>query len=290
VFRDSEEICKEFPNLPVQYIRQDPPIPALHHFNCLARLVNTDYIATLHDDDWWLPRHLECAIEALEKTAAVASFSNFLESYSPQHPRKSSYKALRVWAATGQDFSKKCIRLSSIQNFLIHFLSTSIHYSTYVGRAAECSIATQQLVEIGNDFDNDRNFPILLGECGQLLYLTDFGACIRIHGAQDCARSVFVDGSQRYALNTAKLAIAYPELTKNAIQLYNNQVRPALSDKDLQDLENSISYFQKHALANHGLMIAVPNTDPGTLINRKRNKVLSALRRVFIRLFQRSSF
>jgi hypothetical protein len=285
--RDSEGVSREFPSLPIRYLRQDPPIPAAQHFTALIDLVTTFYVAILHDDDWWLPHHLEYSIEALERTRAVASFSNFFETVSPRHPVRTSHKALRVWAVAGQDFSKKSLLLTAEQNFLIHLLSTSVHYSTYVGRTSECALTARQLLEIGNDYDNDRNFPILLGEHGRLVYMTGFAACIRIHEGQDCARDIFVNGAERYALNTARLAEAFPLLTNQARSLYNESVRIGLSSLDLLGLEHSIAFEQKRALASLGFMIGQSTSDSEGVLKRKARRLKNIMHRVLKHVFRR---
>jgi hypothetical protein len=282
-FCSSQNICSEFDSLPIEYIRHVPPIPPLRHLELLSSSVKTELTAILHDDDWWNSSHLENSLEALHRSGAVACFSNILETFSPKHPVRTSHKALRVWAASGRDFSRRFVLLTSVENFLIHFLSTSFHYSTYVGRSNVCAIAARQLLDLGNEYDNDRNFPIILGEYGRLVYVTDFGAYIRIHEAQDCARDVFADGSQRYATNTAMLAQSYAPLANNAISLYNESVRPGLSQIDLLGLEHSISFAQKVALANCGLMMSVPQTDRGKSIRSIGDKLIGIMRWALLR-------
>jgi hypothetical protein len=275
---DSRKVCEEFNALPVQYIQQDPPLPALEHFAAFSKLVETNLIAILHDDDWWFPTHLEDSLEALEQTDVVACFSNILETYSPRHPVRTSHKALRVWAATGCDFSRKIIRLSEVENFLVHLLSTSFHYSTYVGCAEDCVRATEQLVQIGNEYDNDRNFPVLLGECGNIAYITSFGAAIRIHPGQDCARETFANGSSRYAENTRYLAAKYPAAVEKARYLFHHRILPGISNNDLLHLEQSISFEQKVALNNYcgfAMQTLLPE-----MRNVKRNLLLRLLNRL----------
>jgi glycosyltransferase involved in cell wall biosynthesis len=269
---DSRKVCEEFHSLPVQYIQQVQPLPALEHFAAFSKLVDTNLVAILHDDDWWFPTHLADSLEALEQTDVVACFSNILETYSPRHPVRTSHKALRVWAATGCDFSRKIIRLSEDENFLVHLLSTSFHYSTYVGCAENCIRATEQLVQLGNEYDNDRNFPILLGECGNIAYITSFGAAIRIHPGQDCAREMFVNGSSRYAENTRYLATKYPAAVDKARCLYQRRILPDLSNNELLQLEQSISFEQKEALRDScgfGMQTLIPEMQ-----NVKRNLLL----------------
>src|SRR5580704_5194067 len=81
----SRGVCKEFSDLPVQYVKQEPPVSSLMHLKAIWHHVEGPYVAILHDDDWWMPDHLENALNALDgQSECVATFSNFLDSRGPK--------------------------------------------------------------------------------------------------------------------------------------------------------------------------------------------------------------
>src|SRR5688572_22058244 len=57
--RESEAVCKKFPNLPIRYILQDPPLTRFQNFDFLFNQARADLVALLCDDDWWAPGHLQ---------------------------------------------------------------------------------------------------------------------------------------------------------------------------------------------------------------------------------------
>jgi glycosyltransferase involved in cell wall biosynthesis len=73
--RESESVCREFPNLPINYLFRDPPLPpGYDSFRNAMRYIKNEYMAILFDDDWWDPEHLECAMESLlSRSDAVAA-------------------------------------------------------------------------------------------------------------------------------------------------------------------------------------------------------------------------
>lgn len=232
--RASEAVCSRFETLPIAYVYQDPPRPLTEHLASLREHVDSPFVAILHDDDWWLPTHAEASLAALQDRGAVAVFSNFVEAASPRHPHHSSTKAARVWAASGFDFSRDVIALTRTQNFLIHLLDSSFHYSTFVGDSRCCWQALAQALASGNAYDNDRTFPVYLRELGPVLYRPAASVAVRTHPDQDSLRSIYSEaGGQMKAATTEWLSSAFPDLFADAVAYYGNVVTPALSANEL---------------------------------------------------------
>jgi hypothetical protein len=52
---DSREVCSHFKDLPIVYVQQKPPVPAMLHMKVMWDLVQSPLAAILYDDDWWAP-------------------------------------------------------------------------------------------------------------------------------------------------------------------------------------------------------------------------------------------
>ena len=79
----SRAICERFPQLPIKYVLQNPPLTLVQNYEYLLRESRAEFIAFLCDDDWWGAGHLQAALSALEKhEGAVAWFSACFYSVS----------------------------------------------------------------------------------------------------------------------------------------------------------------------------------------------------------------
>lgn len=63
----SEEITKQFDDLPIRFVRRVPPSSPGKHLNILAAEARSDWLALLADDDMWGRYHLEEAFRLLTK-------------------------------------------------------------------------------------------------------------------------------------------------------------------------------------------------------------------------------
>jgi hypothetical protein len=202
---DSKTICDEFRDLPITYVQQKPPVSELNHLKQIWGLVRCPRVAFLHDDDWWLPEHLQAALTALEANDDCAAvFANFYDTGGPSHPFQVSNKAWRVWIGADCDFSKPVLLLDDVAVFLSCLLDASFHYSTLVGRSDAVWAAYTRLVATGNPFDTDRTFPIFLGAHGRVAYLTKPSAMIRRHAGQAFKRPEYKYKSWQLKSETTK--------------------------------------------------------------------------------------
>lgn len=64
----SRSVREDFPDIPIVYLLQNPPLSPLNHGRFLVRKeYRADYIAILHDDDIWQPEHLQAGIAAMNR-------------------------------------------------------------------------------------------------------------------------------------------------------------------------------------------------------------------------------
>lgn len=247
---ESRSVCSSFSSLPIDYLFQDPPLAITDHLVSLQSRVTTPLTALLHDDDWWLPDHIEASLLALQATKSIACFANHSEAGSPLHPLTSSYKAPRIWAATGFDFSRDHIAMSYVQNFLVCLLDSTYHFSTCVGDTKPFQLAISKAIS-NNAYDCDRTFPIFLGELGSIVYNPNVSTVIRIHPTQDSLRPIYHEkGGSLKAETTQSLATSFPAAVHDAALLFNQVIVPGLNDQELEGIMACLPWEQKHALSS----------------------------------------
>jgi glycosyltransferase involved in cell wall biosynthesis len=73
--RNSESVCNTYWQLPIRYVLNTPPRPVSRYLNTtfIESAPHGDYIALLHDDDYWLPEHLASSVATLARHHAAAS-------------------------------------------------------------------------------------------------------------------------------------------------------------------------------------------------------------------------
>lgn len=183
---NSKDICAEFSDLPIYYVQQRPPVPPLQHLKVIWHLVETPLVAILHDDDWWAPDHLKSALDVLqEHTECVAVFSSFLESYALRGYSCLNQVYYFAWLAAGCDFSSSVVFLETPDLMLGCLINAGYHYSTAVGRTESMWYAFSSNIMRGNAFDNDRTFPVFLGQRGIVGYVTAPNVFVRQHPNRD---------------------------------------------------------------------------------------------------------
>ena len=295
--RASENVCSDFSSIPIEYHYQENTLPVLKHIQLLLSKVSSEYVAFLHDDDWWASNHLELALTALNDGNCSSVFTNFVETASPKHPFTVSYKSFRIWALTGRDFSRNVIQLSQANNFLNCLVDSSYHFSTFVGTTNSCVQSWDKVVLSQNDYDCDRTFPIFLGEVGNVAYIPASTTFIRIHSNQDSARADYVANDTGWKLKAATtewIAKYYPELLVEARELFNGHVLPNLESKEIDNLLGPIGEAQKEALAIIcKLKLPMPNlkSQPShnEIATQKSTKSLQArvIRKIYFMLAKR---
>lgn len=240
---ESAAVCAEFPDLPIDYVQQRPPVPAIHHPKGFLDRVRSPLLALLLDDDWWGAKHLESALAVLDaERECIAVYSSRYETSGPQNPSHASDVPWLMWLASGCDFSAPYLLLDRVSTLLGNLLNGTCHYSTCVGRTAAFSKVYFEMAEIGNTFDNDRMFPVFLSKLGLLGYLPRPDTFVRLHPGMDSMRPEhsadmfsLVRDTTRWMLKTE------PEIVSQAARKFNETMRE-LPLAELPQLRQAI-YF-----------------------------------------------
>jgi len=249
--KESAGVCAEFSNLPISYFFRDPPLPPIEH----ARILFSDnprekYTAILHDDDWWAPRHLENAFNALESNPhCSATFSNYFGSPGPGFPYYGNDWLWFVWAASPHEFYRSNIELDKIKVLIACLLNTAFHYSTVLGHSARIECAINNTVSAGNSYDNDRIFPVFLAERGPVYFLNEATCFVRRHREQDGCREEYQKNESALKNQTLLwMQFQWPVECEIAAQTFNtsmenipikwrNELSSLISDRNISTLE-----------------------------------------------------
>ena len=183
---ESRDVCSRFADLPIHYVQQRPPVPALVHFKAIWPLIETPVAAILHDDDWWAAAHVDAALDALvADPRSVAVYSAFLESYGPKGFSWPSQCFYFAWLAAGHNNLEPVAFLDPPAVMLACLLNTSLHYSTLVGKTEVLFDGFSRNLSRRNSFDNDRTFPMFASMHGLIGYVQTPSAFVRNHLRRD---------------------------------------------------------------------------------------------------------
>ena len=244
---DSRSVCAEFGDLPVLYVQQRPPVPALLHLKAIWGLIESPLVAILHDDDWWAPDHLKAALDVLNShEQCVAVYSSFLESFGPRGYAWLNQVYYLAWLAAGCDFSPLVVFLNPADIMLGCLLNAGFHYSTVVGRTEAMWDACWRNITRGNTFDNDRTFPVFLSQHGTVGYVTTPNVFVRQHPFRDAwSAEHLLRGHMNIARETTLWLLAnYPQQVTMAaakFKLLARELDSASADKIWMVLRNGIS-------------------------------------------------
>jgi hypothetical protein len=225
---ESEKVCADFPELPIHYVQQRPPVPVLLHIKVIWHLVETPLVAILHDDDWWTATHLRSALDALESNErCVAVYSSFLECFGPRGTAWLNQCYYLAWLATGRETARPVAFLDRPAVMLGCLLNAGFHYSTVVGRSPAVWDAFSRNISRGNSFDNDRTFPVFVSLHGPVGYLTTPSAFVRSHpGREAWSGEHLLRGHMKMAQETTRFLLAsFPAEVSAAADRFRSVVR-----------------------------------------------------------------
>jgi Glycosyl transferase family 2 len=237
--RRSLDVTNQFPQLPIAYRFREPPLLPLEHGMALAAEAEGagTYVAILHDDDWWDFSHLQNALDAMDKTGAIAVFSNNFVTLGPRYPYRVSPTAWLTWLGADCDFGSATLTIDAAGVLLSCLLDATFHYSTLVGRSTAVRKAVDQVLGLGNVYDNDRTFPVFLAMQGTVAYLTRPDVFVRRHAAQDSFRAEYIRNEWELKSDTTQyLATKFPEHVCIAASRFNAIVDRANAQSPPDDL------------------------------------------------------
>jgi glycosyltransferase involved in cell wall biosynthesis len=200
--RTSERICAEFPQLPITYVFREPAVTPLEHAQLMMKeFPQGDVTFILHDDDWWLPRHVENALAVLDANPDASLYG---ANYAVYQGTKISdeQSELPAWFGANYPMPAPLWKLSSSNALLASIYGPVVHYSCMAIRT-EALRASTYVYDLGNAFDNDRMIFYALSRQGPVFFGSEFSVGIRVHPVRDTERFAPEVRISRYAETTA---------------------------------------------------------------------------------------
>jgi hypothetical protein len=182
----SKAVCEEFPDLPIDYrYRKEPGTPLQHIQQLVNEELPGEFVAILHDDDWWGARHLEEGMAALSANPEASGYGcahyvvqgessmlncsgNLFPWFAAQYPAFAPY-----WK-----ISRLNVVLGSVLGTLAHCSGTILRIPFY--------LTASSVFQLGNPFDNDRMLLVAISQMGPFLFRPYAEVFVRHHGVQDC--------------------------------------------------------------------------------------------------------
>ncbi len=197
----SRAVCAEFSQLPITYIYREPAVKPLEHGRILMHeCLEGEITCVLHDDDEWLPQHLEEALAALEADPEAAAYgASFVVSQNGT-TLPDGYD-LTAWFGANYPASSSTWRLSASNVLLASLLGLVVHYSTLVART-EALRQSAYIYDLGNPFDNDRMLLFALSRFGSVLFNPEVRVVVRHHEIRDTSNFAQEERSRRMSETT----------------------------------------------------------------------------------------
>ncbi len=184
---ESELVCKEFPKLPIRYVRRDPPLSREAHGRTLLceEPGPGPYAAILNDDDWWAPEHLDRGLAWLDGNPRASAWTCCAFSVVGSSPELDCDNNFLQWFAAGYPPKGETWELDLTAVMLANLGETSLRYSALVARTALLVPAAKAMAKVYNPFDNDRLLAFEIARQGPIGYAPLPSAFIRMHPGQD---------------------------------------------------------------------------------------------------------
>jgi len=199
--RASQAVCEKFPHLPITYIFRDPQLPSLGHAQAMTKeCLEGDFACILHDDDWWLPHHVEEALAAFEAhpDASVYGANMLLQEGETLTDRECF---LFAWFGASYPPPTPVWRLTSSNLLLASLFGLVAHYSSLVARTSALAQAAY-VYGLDNPFDNDRMILFALSQFGPAIYNQKLGVGVRVHEQRETTRMALDERERRMCQTT----------------------------------------------------------------------------------------
>jgi glycosyltransferase involved in cell wall biosynthesis len=166
----SRAVCERFPQLPIRYVLQEPPLTPVQNYQYVLRESKADLIAFLCDDDWWGSGHLQAGMSAHENNAgAVAWFSACLYSTRDVPQDGWVFRPPGLWLAAGKPDFTSVWSLDLERLLAVCWILTPFHFSSMVLRRRPAMKALPAMIGT-HAYQVDRLYFSELAAGGTTLY------------------------------------------------------------------------------------------------------------------------
>src|SRR5436190_5881762 len=194
--RLSEQVCKEFRELPIRYAYREPPIR--EHFLVLLREARNDFVAVLFDDDWWASNHIENGIKWYAQDSSVSCYFAAYFMVESERSLLQCHPTLEFWFGAGFPSFEREWKLTLNDVVSACLVDVPCTYSSMVARRDNLEKAYVATLAVGNNYDTDRVITLELSKRGPVIVNPIPEVFVRFHPGQDKNR-FSADMRKRYA-------------------------------------------------------------------------------------------
>jgi hypothetical protein len=184
---ESELVCREFPQLPIRYVKRAPQLTAAQHFCVLVGEATEDWVAPIGDDDMWSVYHLAEAERLLtEHSSSVAYFGQCVFVNDESRQVRSGYCELLTAEATPSNYERSVVWGLS-EMFVETLARASLNMWGMVGRRDALNQAFKAFLECKSPYDADRIMQWRLAQQGTVVIGREVTLFYRLHEKSGCA-------------------------------------------------------------------------------------------------------
>jgi glycosyltransferase involved in cell wall biosynthesis len=186
----SEDVCRDFSDLPIRFVRQTVALEPYCHFSRIVELAETEHVALLGDDDMWGRYHIEEAarqLSAHQNAVAYIGGTAFVSDSS----RAISSQGQLVAQSRIPPYSDRfadCWVWSAQEILLASLLCTPLNMWAIVGRRDNLLKAMEVFTEPNQGIDADRIMIWELSRLGEIVIGREMSLFYRVHSDNACAR------------------------------------------------------------------------------------------------------
>jgi hypothetical protein len=183
--RASEQVCKEFEELPIQYFFRDPDGDAKRGFLLMLQDVKTELLAVLFDDDWWGVDHIAHGVRGL---ATEPSLSCYFAAYFMVEGERSllrCHPTVEFWHGTGFSSFETEWTLTLNDTVAACLVDVPCTYSSMIAPTDTFAKAYSARLDVGNPYDSDRIMTLELAKQGPIMVNPIPEVFVRFHSGQD---------------------------------------------------------------------------------------------------------
>jgi predicted O-methyltransferase YrrM len=208
--RASEQVCGEFPNLPIRYIFREPTLTGLEHAVLLFGEAKNEHIAILHDDDWWSPHHIENGARQIAAHADLGAYYSAYFMVGSERAHLQCHATQEFWAGAGFPSFETEWTMTLADTAVACLVDVPCSFSSLIASRRHLQTAWEEVVKSGNCYDNDRTAILELAKLGNIIVNPAPEIFVRFHPGQDQKRSSpeqvkeFKKASLQYLLNLCR--------------------------------------------------------------------------------------
>ena len=168
---ETAAVCEEFPEIPITFVMQDPPLDSFEHFARILTMARSEYVAIVCDDDWWTPGHLATAIRNLDREPSASAHVSCYVAAASEFPSTGVFWGLgAIWLAAGRPDPIEPYVLDLAQVLALAWAFTPFSFTTLVARREALPKSLQEMLQSPHTYYEDRMLFTALAKHGPIVY------------------------------------------------------------------------------------------------------------------------